>query len=366
MVAGERTRKRPDRVHAIQLLRFIAASVVALVHQAFAFADHVGEGFGLAPPSDQWSQSAVALFFIVSGYVMVISSRSLFGDLRGNRIFLTRRCVRILPPYWLATIGLVVLYLLLGTPVSGADLLRSLALIPYWSEATPGWALPMLWVGWTLFYEMVFYGLFSLGVPLGRPAAIGIASTGLVVLVAAGVVFSPQSAVLATLTRPVALIFILGMALALFRERGGALPSWLRAALVLAAIPAFVLIPAPDPAQVLGFQYLAWAGMPAACLATALLGGPLRLPAFALIDRLGDISYALYLLHVPVAVVWMWAFQKAFHPQGPWALFITMVAATYITSAIAFRLIETPMTRWLNARLLPAAKADDLLQQTGV
>jgi len=340
-----------ERIHSIQLMRALAAGVVAIVHQAFAYADHIGTGLGLSQPDPQISQSAVALFFVVSGYIMVIASQGLFGTADGRRIFWTRRCARILPPYWLATIGLVGIYLLFGIAFDGGELARSVLLIPFRNAANGIWALPILWVGWTLFYEMVFYALFGLGITKGRIAAVLVASAGLVLLVGVGLFVPVHNTILFTLTRPVVLIFLAGMALALMRQSGIVLPAWLRLLALAGALVGMAMLPAPAVIGALDFTYVAWAGLPAIALGVALLGGPLRMPGFALVDRLGDISYALYLLHMPVAVFWSWAYQKAFHPEAPWMLLVSMVIATYIASYLAFICVERPMTHWLNARL---------------
>lgn len=365
-----------DKVEAIQLLRALAAAIVAIAHQAFAFADNVGDGLGIVRLGAQAGQVAVAVFFVVSGYIMVVSSRSLYGQPGARRRFWTRRAVRILPPYWLATLALVAVFLFLEMPVDGGELLRSLALWPYWpaggpeaaAASGPGAPLPLLWPGWTLFYELVFYALFGLLVTSGRRAAVLGAAGGIALLVAIGLAVPPQFAPLFALTRPVLLVFVAGLALGWMRERGLAIHPVLRSLAALVALFAVALAPEParTPGAALGFAYLGWAGLPAALIGVALLGGPLRLPAFAVIDRLGDWSYALYLLHVPMAWLWIWAYQRAFNPASAWGFLITLVIATYIASWLFFRLVERPMTRGLNRMLGASARGDSLLQRTGI
>ena len=50
-----------------------------------------------------------------------------------------------------------------------------------------------------------------------------------------------------------------------------------------------------------------------------MLGGPLRVPGARLVIAAGDMSYALYLLHVPIAWFWLWLWARlpGFSP-GPW------------------------------------------------
>ncbi len=150
--------QEPDgRIASIQLLRALAALTVAAGHIAFAFAEHIGSGLGLVPTDGAAGQIAVMLFFIVSGYVMVVSSKPLFGRPGARRAFWTRRIIRIMPPYWIATGLLVLIFLtLFPQPVDPLKLAQSLMLVPYWPERGFLRPLPVLWVGWTLFYEMFF------------------------------------------------------------------------------------------------------------------------------------------------------------------------------------------------------------------
>ncbi|MGB3795208.1 MAG: acyltransferase family protein, partial [Alteraurantiacibacter sp.] len=108
---GTAIQQHGEKLVAIQALRFVAAMGVAVVHQAFAFATYMGSGLGIPAPGWPIGQIAVSLFFVISGYIMVISSRRLFGRPGAMRIFLTRRFARILPSYWIASLLLVAVLL---------------------------------------------------------------------------------------------------------------------------------------------------------------------------------------------------------------------------------------------------------------
>lgn len=351
------------KVESVQVLRALAAGVVAIAHGAFAFADHIGPGLGISGLGGYPAQIAVALFFIVSGYVMVVSSRNLFAKAGATRTFWTRRAVRVLPPYWLATFALLGVYLVYGQSFDLSQLPGSLALLPSSGPDFEGRPQFLLWPGWTLFYEMVFYLLFGLGLSKGRTAAIGFAALGLCSLVILGAVSTFESALLVSLTRPVLLVFLVGMVIALMREAGHSLPVSLRLLCLALAALALAVLTAPAQAEALDFRYLAWAGIPAALLALTVLGGPLRVPAFALVDRLGNASYALYLLHVPVAHAWIRIFPLSL---GAWAFLLSLVVVTYAASLLAYRFVELPMTRWLNTRLGASSRDDAWLQRTGI
>lgn len=338
------------RVQSIQLLRALAALVVASLHLAFGFADHVGPGLGLSALEHrhgQLAQVAVDVFFLVSGFVMVVSADRLFGQPHGTRQFLTRRLVRIVPSYWIATLLLAGLLWAPAQPPEAGALLWSLAFVPQW-QAGNAQPLPLLWPGWTLLYEMAFYLLFGLGVWAGRRASVMISAAGLVLLAAIGLFVTPEGPVAFALTRPLVLLFLPGLALALWRGRGGRLALWLRLALAGAAIAVLLLAPASPPAG----QSLIWTGLPALLLFLAAVGGDWRVPCGRLVDEAGNASYALYLLHVPLAHLWAATYPGRLFALGPWAYFLGLLGSTLVASLLFWRFVERPLTRWLNSRLL--------------
>jgi peptidoglycan/LPS O-acetylase OafA/YrhL len=58
--------------------------------------------------------SGVDLFFVISGFVMVYSSRDLFAAKGAALTFFTRRVARIVPPYWTVMVVAIPLMSLSG------------------------------------------------------------------------------------------------------------------------------------------------------------------------------------------------------------------------------------------------------------
>jgi peptidoglycan/LPS O-acetylase OafA/YrhL len=293
------------------------------------------------------------LFFIVSGYVMVIASDRAFGQAGASGRFWRRRFNRIMPPYWIATLMLAGLFLTIQPqPIDPAALLKSLVLLPYWPADGSLRPLPFLWVGWTLFYEMAFYAVFGLFLGLGRVRGIAATAAVLAGLVLVGFLIPPDNAFLFALTRPVLLMFLAGMVLALWRMRGGRAPGWVRLGMLAAVLPAMTLIAPPVEGAALGFDYLLWCGLPAVLLSLAVLGGPLALPAPRAVIAAGDMSYAVYLLHLPVAWFWLWFWGRLpFFDAGPWDTLVSGLAATLAASWLFFAYVERPLTAALNRRV---------------
>ena len=343
----------------IQLLRALAASIVAAYHLYSAFAVNIEGGVKLAWEWDRAAQAAVMLFFFISGFVMVISSRDLFGKAGARRIFWTRRLVRIMPPYWFASAALLFVYLVLfPRPVDWYSLGLSLLLVPHVSDPDRLLAVPFLWPGWTLFFEMLFYALFGALIAFSRRFALWGTGLLLAALVLAGTVLHQQDAqaqiVSWTATRPVLLVFGLGIGLGALSETGWQLPPWLRWLAAFGAVAAWVWVSRPAEIEALGFDYLAWVALPAVLFAIAVVTGPLPIPWPRVVNTLGDISYGVYLLHVPVAWGWLWFYRRLpFFDPGTYDYFLTALIATFAVSYLVFVWIERPMTRWLNARLTP-------------
>jgi exopolysaccharide production protein ExoZ len=335
-----------SRIHSIQLLRGLAALAVAVVHLWFGFAGYI-ESRDAAPAwSNTVSQAAVAAFFVISGCVMVLSSRPLFGTPRGTLVFWRPRAVRVLPPYWIATLIFVAVALWVDLEVDGAFVARSLLFIPGGVEA-PVPFLPFLWPGWTLFYELVFYLLFGAFVSAGRRRTVGVTALMLGTMAILGLALRPGGYLAGALTQPVFLLFVAGLAMGVLLDTGRTVPKRLR---VLAGAGALALL-GPGAALVEN-EWLLSVGVPGFLLFIAVAGGPIPRRLDKPADAFGDLSYALYLLHIPFAHAWMQVFNVWLpHPGGAIGFMGTGLPLLLALSFAFYRWIERPLTRWLNARL---------------
>lgn len=286
---------------SIQLLRGLAALAVALAHLHAVESRLAG-----APLLGSWALAGfggVDLFFVISGFVMVWTTRDLQGRAGAVPGFAFARAARIYPLWWLVCGALVAVWLVRPEWVYAShhtqapDILRSLLLVP-----AP--TLPLHAVGWTLIHELWFYLVFA--ALLLAPARWLPGLLGLWALVVAGAALAlpaPQSPLLALVRHPLTLEFILGAGVGLMATRGiwpapGLLVQvglvWMAVAAIAARSDANVLF-AGEWWRVVAF------GLPSALLVWGLAGMERqgwRAPRFGV--RLGDWSYALYLIHVPV------------------------------------------------------------------
>ena len=286
----------------IQFLRGLAALSVAFLHaqhDALSLAQRTGqtfEAFTRLP-----FMAGVDMFFVISGFIMVYASRPLFGKPESRGVFLARRIARIAPLYWTVTtlylaVALAAPFVLNQPQPSGWMVIASYLFIPVMRP--DGLVQPVYSLGWTLNYEMFFYVLFAAVIVLPiRSAMVSIAgaSRGLALLGT----FMRLPPTLAFWTDPIILEFAFGAGLGWLQSRGVTLSRSVRWALVVWG-SGFSLPRVRDPAPVPLMRPLLW-GMPVAMLVAAAALREDRTWAASLFTRfcafLGDISYAIYLIH---------------------------------------------------------------------
>ena len=231
---------------------------------------------------------------------MVLVNHEKFGRSQAALDFLVRRAIRIVPLYWLMS-ALMVLLLVFLPQAFGTltfrlgQAIESFLFIPTTSSA--GEFVPVLAVGWTLSYEVLFYVAFAAMLPTSLRSSLAL--TGVVFGIAAGIGYLRTSTgpLDSMLFSDLLLEFVLGECLALRILRRAALAprtSRLLLALALTVFVAHVFI------GDLGVARLLSTGLPAAALVLALVSldwrERLRLPAW--LRRVGDESYSLYLSHL--------------------------------------------------------------------
>lgn len=144
----------------IQALRAFAALNVVFFH-IIGTSISYNQGVDFFVFLTGWGSNGVDIFFVISGFIMVYTQDK---KSRTALSFLYNRIVRIAPIYWLLTIFLVGIYFFLPSVFRELkpSLSHFLSSLTFTSQALD-YGSPMLYVGWTLEYEMFFYVLFSLG-----------------------------------------------------------------------------------------------------------------------------------------------------------------------------------------------------------
>lgn len=279
--------RREVKFKWIQILRCIAAISVIAFHAAGTGRPYVGPGSGWLAPLN-YGYAGVDLFFVVSGFIIYLTASR-----RETRpgIFLLRRLERVVPLYLGLTVLIAVMMLalpnLFHNPAPSIDRVVRSALFVSFTVPAP----PVVYVGWSLEFEMLFYLAVCVGLASRRPFwdAIAIA---FVAAVLAGLVVKPGHPVLVFLTSPLLLDFVLGTVIA--RTVLVGVPR-LACAVVLFGIGAALLALA-DPTRVL---FGVASGALVASAAMLDIGGHVpRSATFRFGVLLGNASYSLYLCQV--------------------------------------------------------------------
>jgi exopolysaccharide production protein ExoZ len=249
----------------------------------------------------------------------------------------------VVPLYWLGTLGVFTLALLWPqllnrSTASVEQLVMSLFFIPF---EKGGVVQPMLFLGWTLNYEMFFYLLFAAGLLAPAKLRPWLVSGALAALVAVRPLADTANPLLATYTDPILLEFAAGVWLGkLWSE--GRLPSarigWLLVALGLAGFAA-VTIAGTDVSSA---RVLLW-GIPALLLVAGAVTIERRgsVPNLWPLRALGDASYSVYLIH-GLAISAAVRALALVGLQSPVVLFVTAIVVGVVAGLIAYQLIEKP------------------------
>lgn len=335
-------------IHNVQVLRFVAAAAIVITHQAALLIpyDEESSWFWAVP----WTAGA-DLFFVISGFVMLLLTHQAFGQKGAASDFLKRRIIRIVPPYWFFTTLTVAAVVaaggrLAGTTVDLPQLLTSYSFVP-WPRAD-GQINPILSQGWTLNYEAFFYAAFALAL-LSRRGLLALCIVFLTLVLLHPVV-PERLFIIRFWTSPIILEFLAGIALARIYLAGVRLSQIGSYALLALAVITFAIL----SQQHFGlFSRFVTQGLPATLLSAGLILAmePSRIGTFRrLLQQGGNASYTIYLAHGMTvhAFALLW---KKLGVGLPW-LGVGIGVTVAILSAVAFyAMAERPLTQALQRKL---------------
>jgi peptidoglycan/LPS O-acetylase OafA/YrhL len=344
-----------NRIENLQALRGIAALGVMAFHVAGQLDArlHVEGAAGWCT----FGRYGVDLFFVISGVILTLTTRSSHQKPAASARFIYLRLSRIYPPYWLYTLMVfaVTVYFPGVFEPRPTSLLKSFFLMPQR-------ALPLVVVGWTLVYELYFYLAFSVFLCLKRrhlPLALsGWAAATLIGNLATSANQASLPAAASVMIFPYAFEFICGCLAGLALS-----PDELRSPFLApsaAAVGVMILIGQfADNATASLWRQVALLGVPFAVLTYACIGleyrGALLMPRA--LRFLGAISYSLYLSHVFVLAAVSAAFGALGARSWPGVAIgyaIAAAAASMCAGWIGYRFFELPCLA-LFRRALPEA-----------
>lgn len=323
-------------IDGIQVLRGIAALLVVIRHGTKEFEQM----------SFEVGQFGVDIFFVISGFVIYLTSRNIDW-----KLFAQKRFVRIAPLYWLMTIVTLFASLLLEkgeTSQLFIHAIYSMLFVPH------GNLFPTLYVGWTLNFEMWFYLLFGSLIFFGLPL-LKYCSVFIFVAISIGIaLLATNSWKVTALTVPLLPIiaeFLAGVWLAHFYSKGFSF-SRLQVTFIFALAIIWLCI-APTASAYTIWRPLAW-GVPAILIVTVVLAleKSISFHKFFLAMLIGNASYALYLIHPLVIRTLMMLNNKMFPNLINEYLILVLLAIGSLLSGVLLHIfVERRMLVILNKKL---------------
>lgn len=263
-----------QQFQSIHYLRGVAALMVVIfhIHSGIDFMRH-------AAGDNSWLRGGVDIFFVISGFVMVASTS---GKSVSPRELFVRRCQRIVPLYWLATLIMIMIMI---TAIPGEFLFKlgSMFFVPM-ANPNSGLMEPVVEPGWTLNYEMFFYALFALSLLIAERWRFWLLALLLISLATLSLIFRPDG-VISFYTNPILLDFLFGMVIAKFKMKGPTIFIPFGFATMYFVYP-----------QIGG--HVVALGIPAACIVMGAVGSESKVRSFRTLTLIGDASYSIYLFHL--------------------------------------------------------------------
>lgn len=270
--------------------------------------------------------NGVDIFFVISGFVMLHTQ---LIQRRPPYQFLKNRIIRIVPTYWGITLFVILIYLFFPS------LFRGMVITPDWVISSFLFfssifadKYPILYVGWTLEWEMLFYVIFAFGLFFSSWRF----QSGFVVLAI--------SVVCILFGEFIAIEFLLGMLVAyIYRKfnlgnHKGVVIFLFGCGLLLLSISSKVSTLQLD-------RVLIW-GLPSFFIVWGLLYCPqIKIRLF---KYLGDASYSIYLVHVLTIPAFYKFSSRLMYGWNGDILALFCVASSVIFGCVIYSLMEKPAT----------------------
>ncbi|MFD9278826.1 acyltransferase family protein [Streptomyces mirabilis] len=305
-----------------------------------------------------YGRLAVVFFLVLSGFSLAISPARNGWHLGGVSRFLRRRAWRILPPYWAAlALSLAVAWFVVpashfGPPTGTSILVYGFVVQDIFTAPTPNGAF------WSIGVEAELYLVFPLLLLVRRRLGAVVLVASVTLLVIARGLLAPNASPVEGvnwLTPNLAPVFVAGLVgagIVVAPEKIRRLPwHWLAA---LAALPVVALVVIKGSVWTVDHYFwidLAVAPAMTMMIAAVATGRPavlMRLLATRPMRGLGDFSYSLYLVHLPIVMIVCRKMAPHFVSPGLPAFWFTLtlaLPASVLGAWLFAKLFELPFKR---------------------
>ncbi|QXO17236.1 acyltransferase family protein [Vibrio ostreae] len=325
------------KLQSLQILRALAAWLVVYHHfmqvfYNFNYNSFLGEFFSYR------GGFGVDVFFVLSGFVMYSSINS--NSNTSPVIFFVKRLFRIFPAYWFYTFSFVFLILLIPSGLSERvftleSLVLSLFFIPHQNPTGLG-VYPLLTVGWTLNFEMMFYLILSVCLFWGNNKALFLCC---IIIFFLPLVIPSQVDVIFYVLNSIKLWqFIFGIFVGLFISKYTNIPFFNYRTGFFFIVLAFFVIS----------SFFGYGFVQKTLSATFLVLGFILIEPILdkknfvvrFLVKLGDISYSTYLSHVLILHVFVYMFGNDLTGLGELSVLVLMSCSVYFVSILTYNYVE--------------------------
>lgn len=337
------------KYYVVQVLRFVAALMVIILHSTF----YTSERLDASSPIYFQGGNGVRLFFVISGFVMIISSESLKKLTWGWKVFAEKRIIRILPIYWILTtyklaIVLFASFLVYHSNIDTAYVLKSYFFIP--AKNIDGELSPLLGVGWTLNFEMFFNFLFAVALAF-RINAVVFLSSIFIPLAVLSIFKTPNWPDISFYTNPIITDFLYGMIAAKLLINSKKIPGNLSIAFMVTGL-LYLFLP---KMTALYFPYK-YDDFIAGIASFMVVYGAVciekkwrdKIPSWLV--YLGGASYSLYLVH-PLIAPLVPTVLNMLHIKWIWLSVLLSIITSVAAGTLFYRICEKPITQFLTRRV---------------
>ncbi|MCE0812434.1 acyltransferase [Buttiauxella sp. S04-F03] len=338
------------KINSVQALRGIAAIMVMFFHYRFLINDsHDGLGDKLFI----YGGYGVDIFFVISGFVITLSSIDKPTGFQGAFHFIKNRAKRLLPAYFI----ILIITLALSGGLSlfhyhnkVENLISALFFIPIYASKSPVFidTSEIYGVRWTLNYEMYFYFVMACSMLFTRRWLVMFAWFAIALIVVPvcltqtiplqpGVVLS-QSAYFNLMTNPMVFEFLIGVTLGLAYKKIKCVNGYAKIITTLLSLLCIM------------FLYKSHGGLDRENMQVGLISGLLFLiiiinekflesitPRFLVF--LGEISFSLYLIHNAMNSIVNRRLDKLGVPDGLGKFILYSVLSIFL-AWLSYRYIE--------------------------
>jgi exopolysaccharide production protein ExoZ len=343
----------------LQIARFVAALMVLFSHvQHEALKPGLLDSSQSSPWDFIYFAGGVDIFFVISGFIMYHIAQNEFGTPGASFRFIVRRLLRVVAPYWICTTAMIIASIVFSHHVTHSELnlphiLASYFFMPF--KNSYGAIYPVLMLGWTLNFEMLFYVIFAVALNFKKPAGPLVIAAFISLLGFSGVFFNLQIGPFAFWCNPIVFEFLMGVGLAMLWAQGFRWAKSMSYLSLLLGFAAMFYLKEMGIAQHYWDARPLWMGLPALAICAAAVftreserqSSVKRALVFG-----GDISYALYLSH-PFALNLLFLMYVSFGFNGVWPYIWTASIFSILVAIIFHWWIEKPVTAKLNQFFLP-------------